>query len=591
MTNARILVVRRDGPDAGGLEQGLQDLGYDVCAVAASPAQAIEMATDADPSAALMDLDPELVPKANTKGANAAVDGSSSDANGLEAARRIARDLNVPVVCLTDGTLETPVPRDTEVYPLTFVLKPYDARQLRLSLDAALALRGWEGRHRETRDRLEHRVEEMQNHIHMMDVIFNSMEEGVIATDQEGNRLAFNDGAVRIGGLREPNNNIDSWAAIHGVFLLDKKTLLPVDENPLVLAMRGQETDGLELFVRNEVQPQGVYVSVTGRPLKDVCNRQRGGVVVFRDISGSKLTDDALKGAFAEGRLEVVDTVLHDIGNAINSVTVGVDTLDRVIRNDRVVRRLSALADAIKAHGDDTCDYLETDPQGQRVLPFFIGLAEELAERNRRMNRTVERVKNRSRHIVDIVRTYQSPHGSGAVPKDITLRTAISNAVAVVKETHAGLGLRFHVDCTAAPKEIRTQESQFHRMLVNVIKNAAEAVQRRQVSDGLGEEPCIGIRAGSTNGSLYLGVTDNGIGFADRESRKFFNAGYTTKESGTGLGLHSAANFVIAMGGRIEISSPGIGKGATVHVELPPPPRGRNGPSRAIRPGEPFARR
>ena len=71
----------------------------------------------------------------------------------------------------------------------------------------------------------------------------------------------------------------------------------------------------------------------------------------------------------------MVDTVLHDIGNAINSVTVGVDTLDRVIRNDRVVRRLSTLADAIKAHGDDTCDYFQTDPQGERVLPFFIGLA------------------------------------------------------------------------------------------------------------------------------------------------------------------------------------------------------------------------
>ncbi len=111
-------------------------------------------------------------------------------------------------------------------------------------------------------------------------------------------------------------------------------------------------------------------------------------------------------------------------------------------------------------------------------------------------------------------------------------------------------------------------------MLVNVINNAAEAIRQRQVSDGLGEEPCVGIRAGSTNGSLYLDVTDNGIGFADRDSRKLFHAGYATKESGTGLGLHSAANFVIGMGGSIEISSPGIGKGATVHIGLPPPPRG-----------------
>ena len=42
MTNARILVVRSDGPDAGGLEQSLQDLGYNVCAVAASAAEAVE---------------------------------------------------------------------------------------------------------------------------------------------------------------------------------------------------------------------------------------------------------------------------------------------------------------------------------------------------------------------------------------------------------------------------------------------------------------------------------------------------------------------------------------------------------------------
>ena len=42
MTNARVLVVRSDGPDAGGLEQSLRDLGYDVCAVAASVAEAIE---------------------------------------------------------------------------------------------------------------------------------------------------------------------------------------------------------------------------------------------------------------------------------------------------------------------------------------------------------------------------------------------------------------------------------------------------------------------------------------------------------------------------------------------------------------------
>jgi len=63
-------------------------------------------------------------------------------------------------------------------------------------------------------------------------------------------------------------------------------------------------------------------------------------------------------------------------------------------------------------------------------------------------------------------------------------------------------------------------------------------------------------------------VSDNGIGFGARDSRMFFAAGYSTKASGTGLGLHSAANFVVRSGGRIDLSSDGVGKGATAHIRL-----------------------
>ena len=146
----------------------------------------------------------------------------------------------------------------------------------------------------------------------------------------------------------------------------------------------------------------------------------------------------------------------------------------------------------------------------------------------------------------------------------------------MVQESHADERVRFHVDCAKAPKEVSIHESPFHQMLINVVGNAVQAIRQRRESAALDEEPCVRIQAGSANGSLDLEVTDNGIGFVERDTRKFFAAGYTTKESGTGLGLHSAANFVVGAGGRIEISSPGLGKGATVRIGLrlpPPPPR------------------
>lgn len=64
--------------------------------------------------------------------------------------------------------------------------------------------------------------------------------------------------------------------------------------------------------------------------------------------------------------------------------------------------------------------------------------------------------------------------------------------------------------------------------------------------------------------------------------REIFTAGYTTKESGTGLGLHSAANFVVGSGGTIEPLSEGVGRGATMRVRLRlPQEAGR--PGRTVR--------
>ena len=63
-------------------------------------------------------------------------------------------------------------------------------------------------------------------------------------------------------------------------------------------------------------------------------------------------------------------------------------------------------------------------------------------------------------------------------------------------------------------------------------------------------------------------VEDNGIGLPSNKLRAIFSAGFTTKEDGTGLGLHSAANFVQRSGGRIRAMSKGVGHGATIRMEM-----------------------
>ncbi len=149
----------------------------------------------------------------------------------------------------------------------------------------------------------------------------------------------------------------------------------------------------------------------------------------------------------------------------------------------------------------------------------------------------------------------------------MNLRQSISDALKVLAESLAARGIELQVDCAQAPDEIRIEESRFHQMLVNLVKNAMEAIDEL-AQQAAPEVRRIAVNCYLQNEFLVIDVVDNGIGIRDDRHRLIFTAGYTTKKDGNGLGLHSAANFVIASGGRIYPLSGGVGKGATMRVML-----------------------
>ena len=691
MTNAKLLIVG----DAAYLQERLRGLGYTVSATVPPAPRAIEEAAGTEPDLALVDLGPE------------------GAADGLEAAEQIGNRLDIPVVLLADSgddTQEGLFQRAWTAPPYGYVLKPFEDRQLHWNIQAALALHERERRHRGTESGLEATIAELRERADVLEIVFNSMREGVLVNDETGRRLLANASALELAGTEEAGE-IEQWAEQFGIYLPDGETLLPVDRNPMVRAFSGETTDWCELFVRNPQRPDGVYLSVSARPLKrdykglsagvavfqditetkaaqarlheimsdlrdqkelmaatfdsirdgvmvsddsggflyvnpaakemlgeayiarrdgkwsekptpyffypdretpirnedlplpraifqgestddmdifvpgegdrkglflrvsgrpllDETGGPRGGVITFHDVTRQVLADEALARAFAQGRLEIVDTILHNIGNAINSVTIGIETIHETITDNQLVRRLSALSDAVKAHRDDWADYVENDPQGRQVIPFISALAHDFVRENKRLTGTVRRVSERARHIADIVRTQRALGSPGLSRKDVNLKDAITDAVRVLQDSSRKRGTSIDIDCDRAPAEIRTDESQFHQMMVNLIKNSMEAIDQLAASGRLEEEPHIEVRAYADADFLNIDVIDNGIGTTEKDTRTFFAAGYTTKETGTGLGLHSAANFVIGSGGQIRLLSDGIGKGTTAQVRL-----------------------
>ena len=407
---------------------------------------------------------------------------------------------------------------------------------------------------------------ELHEHAQLMDTIFENMSDGVVVADGEGRLTLLNPSAVRLVGFGRTGMSWKEWSRRCGFFHPDQATPFAAEESPLARAIRGGSSDDVEMFVRNPQVPGGAFISADGRPLRDESGAVTGAVTVVRDLSQSV----AAKEAFVSGRLEVVDTILHNIGNAINSVAVGADTLHDELRGNELIGRFAALAKAFAAHRDDEARWLQQDPQGCKAVPFLLALAGDFTAQNHRLLHTADRVRDRVRHIVDIIRTERSLAGGRQEQKVVDLPGQLADAVGVLRELLAQRGIDVEVDCGRAPGQIRIHESRFHQLMVNLVRNAMEAIDERAASGGFGrDEPrLIRIDARLDRDYLVIDVTDNGIGISPGRMRSIFSAGYTTKKSGTGLGLHSAANFVIGMGGRISPSSRGVGRGATLRVML-----------------------
>jgi signal transduction histidine kinase len=99
--------------------------------------------------------------------------------------------------------------------------------------------------------------------------------------------------------------------------------------------------------------------------------------------------------------------------------------------------------------------------------------------------------------------------------------------------------------------------------LVNLVKNALEAMP-----DG-GQ---LTVRTHVTRQGVALDLIDNGIGMDERTAMKMFDAFYTTKSGGSGLGLPTARRIIEAHGGRISVHSE-VGVGTQFTLEFPTPPR------------------
>ena len=240
VATARILIVEDDAIVARDLKASLTKMGYFVTGVAAAGEEALEMAGENRPDLVLMDI---------------MFDG---DIDGIETAQRMRDHHDVPVIYLTAFGDQATFARAKQTLPLAFVLKPFDPKELYLTIETSLERR-----------RLETDLETSeQRFIALAGVV----RDGIVITDVEGGVTFINRVAESLTGFKSNDLKGTDWTQL----------LAPVDGPRKSREAPWQESSGDKPAELHAKDGSTKFVRYDSVPIVDRKGNVRGVVFAFR---------------------------------------------------------------------------------------------------------------------------------------------------------------------------------------------------------------------------------------------------------------------------------------------------------------------
>jgi PAS domain S-box-containing protein len=323
------------------------------------------------------------------------------------------------------------------------------------------------------------------------------------------------------------------------------------------------------------------WVLTTKMPLRNRTGQIIGTFGISKDITVTKHAEMRLEQAHKQlveasrmaGMAEVATSVLHNVGNVLNSVNISSSIISEKIRNLKVssLRKIAAL---VEEHAGDLSGFFSNDSKG-RELPAFL---EELAAHTEREQREIlselSLLAANIEHIKEIVAMQQSYAKISGMIELLPAAELVEDALrmnAGAMERH-----KVHVvrDYTPAPP-VLVDKHKALQILVNLIRNAKYALAEANRKDKM---VTLQIRP-TEHHTVRISVSDNGVGIGAENLTRIFEHGFTTRKDGHGFGLHSGALVARELGGSLTVRSEGAGKGALFALELPTEPeRPKTGP-------------
>lgn len=290
-------------------------------------------------------------------------------------------------------------------------------------------------------------------------------------------------------------------------------------------------------------------------------------IVGFEDLTSKQQEEKAvhqanLDNAVAQGKFELASEVLHDIGNAVVGFGSHLMRISRSLEQDNV-ENLQNVASFLKAQQAGLSNALG-EQKAEALIDLIEGIAKNQKENNQETSRSIAGQMSIISHIQEIL-TIQRHYVNGqSAPKRkvISLKEIIHDCQSMLFASYDKKGIALSFNTAESIPMIRGDRTKLMQVILNLLKNSIEAID---VND---TKKQISIDLQMRDKMLQLRIQDTGKGFDADTAEKLFERGFTTKNTGTGLGLYNCRSILESHAGTIEVQSEGPGQGATILIRI-----------------------
>ena len=358
-------------------------------------------------------------------------------------------------------------------------------------------------------------------------VTLNSLKEGVVVTDIEGNIIRVNRAAEEMIGVKE--SDVSGRTLESFLFFTDARTKVAVKKVCRLDAFSNNPGGFTDHYIMKESDGRERHILTSCAPVRNDINEISGIVIVFHDISKEQLLQEQLRQS--------------DKMNAIGKLAGG------------VAHDFNNMLGIIIGYSDLAMDKVKSDSELSEYLKQVVDAAHRSAQLTRRLL-----VFARKQTIA---------------PKILDLNEVITNILKMLKQL---LGEYINVVWKPCDEKavINMDPGQIDQVLANLCVNARDAIEdngeiiieTEKVS--LTEEYCL-LNTDAVPGEyIMLAVSDNGSGMSKDIISRIFEPFYTTKskDQGTGIGLSTVFGIVKQNDGFINVYTE-PGHGSTFKIFIP----------------------